>query len=80
MMRGLINDNRAMTRDESIYKEPNEFRPERFFNADGTLNDDDTVLAYGFGRRYFRFSAIDTPSNSDILIGCVWGVTWQAHL
>ncbi|TFK74293.1 cytochrome P450 [Pluteus cervinus] len=42
----------AMTRDESVYPEPEEFRPERFLNPDGTLNDsDDRVLAYGFGRR-----------------------------
>ncbi|KAH9477562.1 Cytochrome P450 monooxygenase [Psilocybe cubensis] len=42
---------RAMTHDESIYSQPDIFRPERFFNADGTLNDDDRVLTYGFGRR-----------------------------
>ncbi|PPQ78261.1 hypothetical protein CVT25_011720 [Psilocybe cyanescens] len=41
----------AMTHDESIYPEPNAFKPERFFNLDGTLNDDDRILAYGFGRR-----------------------------
>ncbi|KAJ7837671.1 cytochrome P450 [Mycena olivaceomarginata] len=41
----------AMTRDESIYSEPNRFNPDRFFTADGKLNDDDTVLAFGFGRR-----------------------------
>ncbi|KAJ6559124.1 cytochrome P450 [Mycena vulgaris] len=41
----------AMTRDESIYPEPERFNPNRFFTADGRLNDDDTVLAFGFGRR-----------------------------
>ncbi|KAJ6559149.1 cytochrome P450 [Mycena vulgaris] len=41
----------AMTRDESIYPEPERFNPDRFFTADGRLNDDDTVLAFGFGRR-----------------------------
>ncbi|KAJ6550445.1 cytochrome P450 [Mycena vulgaris] len=43
---------RAMTRDAPIYSEPNRFNPDRFFTADGKLNDDDdTVLAFGFGRR-----------------------------
>ncbi|TFK63909.1 cytochrome P450 [Pluteus cervinus] len=41
----------AMSHDESVYPEPNVFKPERFFNADGTLNDDDTPLAFGLGRR-----------------------------
>jgi len=40
----------AMTRDESIYPEPEEFRPERFFIEKGRLNDD-PILAFGFGRR-----------------------------
>ncbi|GLB43502.1 putative cytochrome p450 [Lyophyllum shimeji] len=41
----------AMTRDESIYSQPELFRPERFLDDKGQLNDDDTVLAFGFGRR-----------------------------
>ncbi|KAJ7366935.1 cytochrome P450 [Mycena albidolilacea] len=41
----------AMTRDESIYSEPDRFSPDRFFTADGMLNSDDTVLSFGFGRR-----------------------------
>ncbi|KAF8908532.1 cytochrome P450 [Gymnopilus junonius] len=41
----------AMTCDESIYPEPLQFKPERFLDANGNLNDDDRVLAYGFGRR-----------------------------
>ncbi|KAG6827831.1 hypothetical protein H0H92_010318 [Tricholoma furcatifolium] len=42
---------RAMSRNELRYPEPESFRPERFFDENGTLNDDDTVLSFGFGRR-----------------------------
>jgi cytochrome P450 len=41
----------AMTHDENLYPDPFSFKPERFLNADGTLNDDNRILAYGFGRR-----------------------------
>ncbi|KAJ3509978.1 hypothetical protein NLJ89_g4929 [Agrocybe chaxingu] len=41
----------AMTHEEAVYPEPSEFRPERHFTADGKLNKDDRILAYGFGRR-----------------------------
>ncbi|KAK7037754.1 hypothetical protein VNI00_010715 [Paramarasmius palmivorus] len=41
----------AMTHDERVYTRPHEFKPERFFNDSGDLNDDDTILAFGFGRR-----------------------------
>ena len=40
-----------MSRDEERYPRANEFIPERFLNGRGELNDDSTVLAYGFGRR-----------------------------
>ncbi|KAJ7259499.1 cytochrome P450 [Mycena haematopus] len=52
----------AMTRDESIYPEPERFNPDRFFTVDGKLNDDNTVLTFGFGRRICpgRHSADDT--------------------
>ncbi|KAJ7250815.1 cytochrome P450 [Mycena haematopus] len=66
----LIESTRAMTRDESIYPEAERFNPDRFFTADGKLNDDDTALAFGssglifhiFGRRICpgRHSAGDT--------------------
>jgi len=41
----------AMTHNEEKYSRPNQFIPERFLNEQGELNDDSTVLAYGFGRR-----------------------------
>ena len=41
-----------MTHDENVYPEPFAFKPERFLDENGELNDDDRVLAFGFGRRY----------------------------
>ncbi|KAF9222718.1 cytochrome P450 [Gyrodon lividus] len=41
----------AMTRDEVRYPDPNDFKPERFLNSDGTLNDDTVSYVFGFGRR-----------------------------
>ena len=40
-----------MTRNEAKYASPEEFRPERFFNATGELNDDNVQYAFGAGRR-----------------------------
>ncbi|KAF7374544.1 O-methylsterigmatocystin oxidoreductase [Mycena sanguinolenta] len=47
----VISNIWAMTRDESIYPEPEQFNPDRFFTANGKLNDDDIVFTFGFGRR-----------------------------
>ena len=38
-----------MTHDESKLDKPNEFIPERHLNE---KNDINSILAYGFGRRY----------------------------
>jgi len=40
-----------MAHDENVYPDPFTFKPERFLNVDGSLNDDNRILAYGFGRR-----------------------------
>jgi len=56
-----------MTHDESVYPEPFAFKPERFLDENGELNDDDRILAYGFGRRYFHllpFKSILTMTQS----------------
>ncbi|KIL71225.1 hypothetical protein M378DRAFT_114304 [Amanita muscaria Koide BX008] len=43
---------RAITRNEERYPEPELFRPERYFTKEGTLNKDTvTSYAFGFGRR-----------------------------
>jgi cytochrome P450 len=41
----------AMTNDETKYPEPRRFLPERFLTSEGAINDDNAVLAFGFGRR-----------------------------
>ena len=40
-----------MTRNEAKYARPEEFCPERFFDAAGELNDDNILYAFGAGRR-----------------------------
>ena len=40
-----------MTRNEAKYASPEEFRPERFFNAAGELDDDNVQCVFGAGRR-----------------------------
>ncbi|KAG6861527.1 hypothetical protein C0995_015260 [Termitomyces sp. Mi166 len=46
----IIMNQWAMWRDERVYDLPNEFRPERFLNADGTVNNN-FPPTFGFGRR-----------------------------
>lgn len=40
-----------MTRNEAKYTNPEEFYPERFFDAAGELNNDSVNYAFGAGRR-----------------------------
>ncbi|KIJ62824.1 hypothetical protein HYDPIDRAFT_113934 [Hydnomerulius pinastri MD-312] len=47
----IIMNTWAMTRNEAKYPNPEEFRPERFLNADGEINDDTVSFAFGAGRR-----------------------------
>ncbi|KAJ8093033.1 hypothetical protein AAF712_002388 [Marasmius tenuissimus] len=47
----IIGNIWAMTRDETMYPDPESFKPERFLNDDGTCNEDDVSIAFGFGRR-----------------------------
>ncbi|KNZ78768.1 O-methylsterigmatocystin oxidoreductase [Termitomyces sp. J132] len=46
----VIMNQWAMWRDQRVYDVPNEFRPERFLNVDGTLNNM-FPPTFGFGRR-----------------------------
>ena len=52
-----------MSHDENVYPDPFTFKPERFFNSDGTLNDNNRVLTYGFGRR-----SVSRTFKSDIYL------------
>ena len=41
---------RAMTRDPTLYPDPEEFVPERFLTEDGICNNEDMVFTFGFGQ------------------------------
>ncbi|KAF9233348.1 cytochrome P450 [Melanogaster broomeanus] len=47
----------AMSHDDVKYPDPNDFKPERFLNSDGTLNDDDRQLCLR------RFYMIEKPAG-----------------
>lgn len=43
---------RAILHDPEVYPDPEEFKPERFLNPDGTIRDDPTLsLVFGAGKR-----------------------------
>jgi cytochrome P450 len=43
---------RAILHDPDTYPDPEEFKPERFLNEDGSVRDDPTLaLAFGAGKR-----------------------------
>ncbi|KAF5366399.1 hypothetical protein D9758_009753 [Tetrapyrgos nigripes] len=52
----------AMTHDASVYKDPDQFIPERHLHKDGHFDNINSILAYGFGRRVCvgRYMANDT--------------------
>ncbi|EIM86325.1 cytochrome P450 [Stereum hirsutum FP-91666 SS1] len=41
----------AILHDPDFYPEPERFNPERFMNAEGTLNEDEVLASFGYGRR-----------------------------
>ncbi|KAF9534462.1 cytochrome P450 [Crepidotus variabilis] len=59
----------ALTHDESKYSDPYTFKPERFLDEDGKLNEDSRVLAYGFGRRICVGKAVGS-STMWLVIAC----------
>ncbi|KAI0739113.1 cytochrome P450 [Daedaleopsis nitida] len=61
----VVANSWSILHDESVYSNPSDFNPDRFLNADGTLNpevQDPTVAAFGFGRRICpgRFLALES--------------------
>ncbi|KAF5314926.1 hypothetical protein D9619_007168 [Psilocybe cf. subviscida] len=47
----VISNVWALSRDPSVYKDPETFNPDRFFDEHGNLTDDDSDYVFGFGRR-----------------------------
>ncbi|EGO29603.1 hypothetical protein SERLADRAFT_345409 [Serpula lacrymans var. lacrymans S7.9] len=47
----VISNIWAMTYDETQYSDPESFDPSRFVTSERQLNDDSTVVGFGFGRR-----------------------------
>ncbi|KAI0253751.1 cytochrome P450 [Lactifluus subvellereus] len=48
----VIGNTWAILHDPGLYPEPDDFKPERFLNPDGSLRDDPILTsAFGFGRR-----------------------------
>jgi hypothetical protein len=45
-----------MTRDPVKYKDPEKFDPDRFFDENNKLNNDDVAYIFGFGRRFVPHS------------------------
>jgi Cytochrome P450 len=72
-----------MTRDEEKYPEPDTFKPERFIDEHGNLNDDDMMLVFGFGRRSvlkFPLICFCLILNTDISIAFVPVDIWLLQL
>jgi cytochrome P450 len=48
----IIRCSRAILHDPEIYPDPEEFKPERFLDEDGSVRDDPTLsLVFGIGKR-----------------------------
>jgi hypothetical protein len=65
----LLYVDRALSRDPSIYKDAETFNPDRFFDEDGHLNNDDSSYTFGFGRRLV-FSCSSPRKNINCRILC----------
>ena len=65
---------RAVLHNPEIYPDPEEFKPERFLNDDGSVRDDPTLsLVFGIGKRicpgrHFVEAAIFIASSSIISV------------
>ncbi|EIM86329.1 cytochrome P450 [Stereum hirsutum FP-91666 SS1] len=47
----VVGNSWAILHDPELYPDPERFHPERFLTPGGTLNDDEILASFGFGRR-----------------------------
>ena len=72
----------AVMHDKYYWKDPNEFRPERFLDNDGQFRRDDRCVPFSLGKRYCigqvslnitEFKAIDCKFHENIMT--IWFLT-----
>ena len=57
--RPRLSVRRGMTRDERLYKDPDDFIPERFEKS-AAVREDSAEYVFGFGRRFVMISLKET--------------------
>lgn len=73
-----ISISRAIAYDHRRYSDPEIFDPDRFFNANGGLSDDDVGYVFGFGRRRV-IKALNRRSRLPTHFYSAQDLSWTAY-